>query len=71
MDSQLNNYVIFKGKEQWSFPMTLDKAVATIRNLESGMNRLREHSPWTIQKATKPMRRRFSYAKVTEQRVNA
>ena len=55
MDSQLNNYVVFRGKEQWSFPMTLQKAVVTIRAFEGGMDRLRDHSPWTIQKATQAM----------------
>tara|TARA_Y100000310_G_scaffold262700_1_gene272455 strand:- start:1228 stop:1389 length:162 start_codon:yes stop_codon:yes gene_type:complete len=53
MDTQLNNYVIFNGKEQWSFPMTLHRAVATIQALERGLNRLTQHSPWTIQKAKK------------------
>jgi hypothetical protein len=51
MDTQLKNYVIYKGSEQYSIaPATLDQCVKAIQILEKSLNRYAEHSPYTIRK---------------------
>ena len=51
MDTQLNNYVIYKGSEQWSLaPATLNQCVKAIQILEKSLDRYTEHSPYTIRK---------------------
>ena len=49
MDTQLNNYIILKNGEPMKFkPRPLQNAFWLIRQLESGIDRLTERSPYTI-----------------------
>ncbi len=49
MDTQLNNYIILKNGEPMAFkPRPLQNAVLLIQQLESGLDRLTQHSPYTI-----------------------
>ena len=49
MDSQLNNYIVLKNGVDMQFkPRTLETAVKLIQMLEEGMDRLTQHSPYTI-----------------------
>ena len=49
MDSQLNNYIVLKNGVDMQFkPRTLENAVKLIQMLEEGMDRLTQHSPYTI-----------------------
>ena len=49
MDTQLNNYIILKNGEPMEFkPRPLQNAVWLIQQLESGLDRLTQHSPYTI-----------------------
>jgi len=49
MDTQLKNYIILKNGNQMDFtPRDLNGAIKIIRQLESHINRLTEHSPYTI-----------------------
>lgn len=51
MDTQMENYQILKnGKPLAESIGTLNQVVAHIRLLESHLNRLRQHSPYTISK---------------------
>tara|TARA_B100000029_G_C16722140_1_gene647403 strand:- start:262 stop:420 length:159 start_codon:yes stop_codon:yes gene_type:complete len=52
MDSQLNNYIILKnGKRLAGSRGTLNQVIAHVRLLEAYLNRLEQHSPYTIAKA--------------------
>ena len=52
MDTQLNNYVIYKnGEPLTTTPVTLDKCVKAIQVLEMTLDRLTQHSPYTIRKS--------------------
>ena len=49
MDTQLKNYIILKNGNQMDFTARdLNGAIKIIRQLESHINRLTEHSPYTI-----------------------
>ena len=48
MDTQLNNYIVLKNGKKISPAMTLDKCVQSIRILEQRLDRLTQHSPYTI-----------------------
>ena len=48
MDTQLNNYIVLKNGKQISPTMTLEKCVQSVRLLESRIDRLLNHSPYTI-----------------------
>jgi hypothetical protein len=49
MDTQMKNYQILKnGKPLVGSIGTLNQVVAHIRLLESHLNRLKQHSPYTI-----------------------
>ena len=51
MDTQLNNYLIYKkGKQLTIAPATLDQCVKAIQILEMNLDRLTQHSPYTIRK---------------------
>jgi hypothetical protein len=51
MDTQLKNYIILKNGNRMDFtPRDLNGAIRIIRQLESHINRLTEHSPYTITK---------------------
>jgi len=50
MDSQLNNYQVLRNGKVLSPAMTLEKCVQTIRILEQRLDRLTQHSPYTIGK---------------------
>jgi hypothetical protein len=52
MDTQLSNYIILKNGESMGFdPRPLQNAIWLIQQLESGLDRLTQHSPYTISKA--------------------
>jgi hypothetical protein len=52
MDTQLANYIILKnGVDMQLAPRTLDQAIKLIQVFEAGMNRLTQHSPYTIERA--------------------
>ena len=48
MDSQLNNYIVLKNGKGISSAMTLEKCVQAVRILEQNIDRLTQHSPYTI-----------------------
>ena len=51
MDTQLANYIILKnGFHMHLRPRTLDQAIKLVQMLEEGMNRLTQHSPYTIER---------------------
>ena len=51
----MKNYIILKNGNQMDFtPRDLNGAIRIIRQLESHINRLTEHSPYTIAKAHAP-----------------
>jgi hypothetical protein len=52
MDTQLANYIILKnGVDMQLPPRTLDQAIKLVQMLEEGMNRLTQHSPYTIERS--------------------
>ena len=48
MDTQLNNYQVLKNGKGISPAMTLEKCVQAVRLLERKIDRLTQHSPYTI-----------------------
>ena len=49
MDTQLNNYIVLKNGKPMGFePRPIENAIWLIRKLEEGMDRLTQHSPYTI-----------------------
>ena len=48
MDTQLNNYQVLKNGKGISPTMTLEKCVQAVRILEKNIDRLLNHSPYTI-----------------------
>ena len=49
MDTQMNNYIILKNGTPMDFePRPLQSVVFLIQQLELGLDRLKEHSPYTI-----------------------
>ena len=48
-----NEYIIFKNGKQLSFkPRSMEETIKMIQMLESTLNRLTQHSPYTIHLAT-------------------
>ena len=49
----MDNYIILKNGEVMDFkPRPIKQAIWLIQQLESGLDRLKEHSPYTIGKAS-------------------
>tara|TARA_R100000742_G_C4227752_1_gene49997 strand:- start:155 stop:313 length:159 start_codon:yes stop_codon:yes gene_type:complete len=49
MDTQLNNYIVLKNGKPMDFqPRPINQAIWLIRKLEEGLDRLTQHSPYTI-----------------------
>jgi hypothetical protein len=50
MDSQLSNYIVLKNGKRISPAMTLEQCVQSVQWREKKLNRLTQHSPYTITK---------------------
>jgi hypothetical protein len=51
MDTQLANYIILKnGLDMYLRPRTLNQAIKLVQMLEEDLNRLTQHSPYTIER---------------------
>jgi hypothetical protein len=51
----MNNYIILKNGEAMDFePRPIEQAIWLVQKLEEGLDRLRQHSPYTIGKAHAP-----------------
>lgn len=50
MDTQLNNYIVLKNGKRISPVMTLEQCVQSVQWREKKLDRLTQHSPYTIGK---------------------
>ncbi len=50
MDTQLNNYIVLKNGKRISPAMTLEQCVQSVQWREKKLDRLTQHSPYTIGK---------------------
>lgn len=50
MDTQLNNYIVLRNGKRISPAMTLEQCVQSVQWREKKLDRLTQHSPYTIGK---------------------